>query len=134
MHVQLWGDGLQCRGGAGSQACVKASILVVKTQTQTNGSTLGYPPDNAAELIARPDEMKRAFASLGRVTPNKFIQVWDELDRISQHLESWQAAGRMKQIGACGLRFRLWWTLGRDTEGGQWVLSGVFWPPVPQHP
>lgn len=71
--------------------CVKASILAVKTANQKNIHLPGTFPDNAAELIAHPDEMKRAFASLGRVTPNNFVQVWDELDKISGELEASQA-------------------------------------------
>jgi hypothetical protein len=73
--------------------CVKASVLAVKTVNadRGSGSLLGTLPDNAAELIAQPDEMKRAFASLGKVTQNRFIQVWDELDKISQQLATWRA-------------------------------------------
>ncbi|KAK3308328.1 uncharacterized protein B0T15DRAFT_500167 [Chaetomium strumarium] len=68
--------------------CVKASILAIRTATQdSNGSLLGLPPDNAAQLMAHPDEMRRAFASLGNVTPNNFVQVWDELDKVSEQLE-----------------------------------------------
>ncbi|KAK4151929.1 hypothetical protein C8A00DRAFT_44937 [Chaetomidium leptoderma] len=77
--------------GAGLAAmiiyCVKASILAVKTVNNSNSPLLGILPDNAAELIAHPDEMKRAFASLGKVTPNNFVQIWDELDKISEQLE-----------------------------------------------
>ncbi len=67
--------------------CVKASILAVKIDNQSNGSGMGLPPDNAAQEIARPDKMKRAFASLGTPTPNNFIPVWDKLDKVSRHLE-----------------------------------------------
>ncbi|OTB11081.1 hypothetical protein K445DRAFT_322435 [Daldinia sp. EC12] len=69
--------------------CVKASILAVKTANQNKGSVVGIAiPDNGANLIADPDAMKQAFANLGNVTPNKFVQVWEELDRVSELLEA----------------------------------------------
>jgi hypothetical protein len=70
--------------------CVKASVLAIRTAHHNNGPLLGVPPDGAADLIAHPDEMKRAFARLGKVTPNKFVQVWDEFDYISEQLETLQ--------------------------------------------
>ncbi len=73
--------------------CVKASILATKIYHQTQGWEIGLLSEKAAGEIARPDEMKRAFARLGKVTSNNFIQVWDELDKVSQHLEGWRAAG-----------------------------------------
>ena len=73
--------------------CVKASILATKIYDQTHGWEMGLLPDKAAGDIARPDEMKRAFARLGKPTSNNFIPVWDELDRVSQHLEGWRASG-----------------------------------------
>jgi hypothetical protein len=79
--------------------CVKASILAVKTASQgSNSSPLEILPHNAAELIAHPNEMKRAFAKLGKVTPNKFVQVWDELDKISDQLEALQAPGSTPEV------------------------------------
>jgi len=68
--------------------CVKASILAVKTANQNiNPMLIGQAiPDNGAITIANPAAMKRAFASLGTVTPNKFIQVWEELDKVSDQL------------------------------------------------
>ncbi|KAI1099978.1 hypothetical protein F4804DRAFT_336702 [Jackrogersella minutella] len=69
--------------------CVKASILTVKTANQNKGSVVGIAiQDNGANLIADPDAMKRAFASLGTVTRNHFIQVWEELDKVSEMLET----------------------------------------------
>lgn len=68
--------------------CVKASVLTVLTANNNSRPLLGTFPENAAKVMAQPDEMKRAFASLGKVTPNKFIQVWDELDKISEQLET----------------------------------------------
>jgi hypothetical protein len=54
------------------------------------GSAIG---DNDANLIAAPDAMKRAFARLGNVTPNKFIQVWEKFDGISETLETLRRDG-----------------------------------------
>jgi hypothetical protein len=72
--------------------CVKASILAVKTANQNISPILGIAiPYQGAELIAEPDAMKRAFASLGTVTPNNFIQVWEELDKVSEKLEALRA-------------------------------------------
>ena len=72
--------------------CVKASVLIVRTASgnQGSGSLLGTIPDKAIEEIAHPDEMKRAFASLGKVTKNNFVQVWDELDMVSEQLVTWR--------------------------------------------
>ncbi|KAI8966062.1 hypothetical protein F5Y11DRAFT_343754 [Daldinia sp. FL1419] len=84
--------------------CVKASILAVKTANQNKGSVVGIAiPDNGASLIADPDAMKRAFASLGSVTPNKFIQAWEELDKVSELLEASRgqdlsADAKLKQV------------------------------------
>ncbi|KAH8129523.1 subtilisin-like protein [Trichoderma asperelloides] len=69
--------------------CVKASILALKTANQNKGQVVGIAiPDNAAGMIAKHEAMKRAFTCLGEVTPNKFIQVWEELDKISSMLKS----------------------------------------------
>ncbi|KAG7286708.1 hypothetical protein NEMBOFW57_009019 [Staphylotrichum longicolle] len=73
--------------------CVKASILVVKTANNSNNPLLVRLPDNAAKDIAHPVEMKRAFRCLGTVTPNNFVQVWNELDKISEQLENLQSPG-----------------------------------------
>jgi hypothetical protein len=71
--------------------CIKASVLTVQTAngSQGSGSLLGTLPTDAAESIAHFDEMKRAFASLGTLTKNNFVQVWEELDKISDLLETW---------------------------------------------
>lgn len=69
--------------------CVKASILALKTANQNKGPVVGIAiPDNAAGMIAKHEAMKRAFTCLGEVTPNKFIQVWEELDKVSSMLKS----------------------------------------------
>ncbi|GFP60479.1 hypothetical protein TASIC1_0019002500 [Trichoderma asperellum] len=69
--------------------CVKASILALKTANQNKGQVVGIAIlDNAAGMIAKHEAMKRAFTCLGEVTPNKFIQVWEELDKISSMLKS----------------------------------------------
>lgn len=81
--------------------CVKASILAVKTANQNiNPMLIGQAiPDNGATTIANPAAMKRAFASLGTVTPNKFIQVWEELDKVSEQL----ALLRQSPLNSSGL-------------------------------
>ncbi len=64
--------------------------------------------------------MKRAFAGLGMVTPNNFIQVWDELDKVSQQLEVWRASGpdpaeKMKCIRAfVDFGFKMWSAANRE--------------------
>lgn len=70
--------------------CVKASILVDKTANESDNPLLGRFPDNAAHEIAHPDQMRRAFSSLGDVTQNKFVQVWQQLDEVTKHLEHLQ--------------------------------------------
>ncbi|KAH6849663.1 hypothetical protein B0I37DRAFT_93418 [Chaetomium sp. MPI-CAGE-AT-0009] len=77
--------------------CVKASILAAKTAGY-DGVSVGEIPDNAAELIAHADEMKRAFASLGRVTPSKFVQIWEELDKMAKNLENWRTLGLIEEV------------------------------------
>ncbi|KAL2140335.1 hypothetical protein VTI28DRAFT_3979 [Corynascus sepedonium] len=67
--------------------CVKASVLRMKMVYGGDRPPLGCMQYDAAELIAHPDEMRRAFASLGRITPNRFIQVWEELDKRG---EAWR--------------------------------------------
>lgn len=74
--------------------CVKASILAVKTANQNKGHVVGLAfQDNGADLIADPEAMKRAFATLGKVTPNNFIPVWEELDKATEILKSWREHG-----------------------------------------
>ncbi|PNP41524.1 hypothetical protein TGAMA5MH_06625 [Trichoderma gamsii] len=74
--------------------CIKTSIMNMKIMNQNKdpivGSAIG---DNDANLIAAPDAMKRAFARLGNVTPNKFIQVWEKFDGISETLETLRRDG-----------------------------------------
>ncbi|KAI0858065.1 hypothetical protein F4860DRAFT_487559 [Xylaria cubensis] len=73
--------------------CVKASILAMKTANQNKGTVLGTTMlEKGMDRITDTDTMKRAFAALGRVTHNNFIQVWDELDKVSKVLEDWQSA------------------------------------------
>ncbi|KAH6691548.1 hypothetical protein F5X68DRAFT_202092 [Plectosphaerella plurivora] len=93
--------------------CVKASILAVKTANQNKGDIVGFIPDDGATLIADPDAMKRAFAQLGSVTSNKFVQVWEELDKVSEVLETWRRTsnpppevklGFIREYSAFGLK------------------------------
>ncbi|KAF5011780.1 hypothetical protein FDECE_2147 [Fusarium decemcellulare] len=89
----LTGSSVATALGAGLAAmiiyCVKASILAVKTANQ-NKAAINPIPDDRAMLVADPDAMKRAFASLGTLTSNRFVQIWEELDRASTILERWQ--------------------------------------------
>ncbi|KAI3580418.1 hypothetical protein IWW34DRAFT_619965 [Fusarium oxysporum f. sp. albedinis] len=89
----LTGSSVATALGAGLAAmiiyCVKASILSVKTANQ-NKAAIHPIPDDRAIQVAKPDAMKRAFASLGSTTSNKFIQVWEELDKARVILERWE--------------------------------------------
>lgn len=69
--------------------CVKASILAVKTANHNKAAIHAIPDDRAIQ-VAKPDAMKRAFKSLGSVTSNKFIQIWEELDKARVILERWE--------------------------------------------
>ncbi|KAM0514994.1 hypothetical protein ACHAPE_006316 [Trichoderma viride] len=75
--------------GAGLAAmiiyCVKAGIMAAKTAKQNE-----YIPDDSAIQVAKPDAMKKAFGRLGTVTDNKFIQVWERLDKATEILERWE--------------------------------------------
>jgi hypothetical protein len=73
--------------------CIKASILVVKMENDSGNPLLSRVPDNAAKDIAHPDEMKRAFAALGKPTPNNFVPVWEELDPLWRRLEAFSSPG-----------------------------------------
>lgn len=94
--------------------CVKASVLIVMTANTSNNPLLARLPDTAAKDIAHPAEMKRAFACLGKVTPNNFIQVWEKLDRMTEQLEALQCPGAAPETKlACTKAFldfgqRLW--------------------------
>ncbi|KAH7139646.1 hypothetical protein B0J13DRAFT_477896 [Dactylonectria estremocensis] len=87
--------------------CVKASILAVKTANQNTGPIVGIAiPDNGGNLVARPDAMRAAFCSLGKKTHNNFIQVWEELDKMSDMLERARARGSSPEAKlACVKRF-----------------------------
>ncbi|RGP62914.1 intracellular serine protease [Fusarium sporotrichioides] len=69
--------------------CVKASILAVKTANHNKAAIHAIPDDRAIQ-VAKPDAMKGAFRSLGSVTPNKFIQIWEELDKARVILDRWE--------------------------------------------
>ncbi|EXL78263.1 hypothetical protein FOPG_07438 [Fusarium oxysporum f. sp. conglutinans race 2 54008] len=100
----LTGSSVATALGAGLAAmiiyCVKASILSVKTANQ-NKAAIHPIPDDRAIQVAKPDAMKRAFASLGSTTSNKFIQVWEELDKARVILERWE---REKSIPEANLK------------------------------
>jgi len=74
--------------------CVKASILALKTANQNKGPIVGSAvQDDDVLLITTPEAMKKAFLSLGKLTSNNFIQVWEELDKVSEILKSSRAHG-----------------------------------------
>ncbi|KAM0345459.1 hypothetical protein ACHAPU_006386 [Fusarium lateritium] len=80
--------------------CVKASILATKTANQNKAAIQAIPDDRAIQ-VAKPDALKRAFASLGSITPNKFIQIWEDLDKARVVLERWE---KEKSIPEASLR------------------------------
>ncbi|KAI1043797.1 hypothetical protein LB505_012450 [Fusarium chuoi] len=100
----LTGSSVATALGAGLAAmiiyCVKASILSVKTANQ-NKAAIHPIPDDRAIQVAKPDAMRRAFASLGSTTSNKFLQVWEELDKARVVLERWE---REKSIPEANLK------------------------------
>ncbi|KAK4077874.1 uncharacterized protein Triagg1_3568 [Trichoderma aggressivum f. europaeum] len=68
--------------------CVKASIMALRIANQNVDSVIGIAITNGdLKRISEHDAMKQAFSTLGKVTPNRFIQVWEKLDAISDKLE-----------------------------------------------
>lgn len=84
--------------------CVQASILTVLMANQ-NKSSINPVPNDLATLVADPDAMKDAFSRLGKVTPNRFIQVWDELDKISKIMETRGPSSGPKRDLVCATKF-----------------------------
>ena len=73
--------------------CVKASILALMTANQ-NQQVVGLAINNdGAETIVDTQAMMEAFRSLGHVTSNNFIQVWDELDNVTTMLQEERLKG-----------------------------------------
>ncbi|KAI2472565.1 hypothetical protein F4781DRAFT_428267 [Annulohypoxylon bovei var. microspora] len=67
--------------------CVKASVLAVKTANRAKEDVVGVGiPEDGAVRVADPDAMRGAFANLGTVTANSFVQVWEGLDPVSEML------------------------------------------------
>ncbi|KAL6695518.1 hypothetical protein J3F84DRAFT_374578 [Trichoderma pleuroticola] len=68
--------------------CVKASIMALRIANQNLDSVIGIAITNGdLKRISEHDAMKQAFSTLGKVMPNRFIQVWEKLDAISDKLE-----------------------------------------------
>jgi hypothetical protein len=65
--------------------CIKATILIRKTSNQSK-SEIPIPDDGADRIAEDPIHMMNAFAALGNVTSNGFIQVWDQLDGVADAL------------------------------------------------
>ncbi|OTA94921.1 hypothetical protein M434DRAFT_394279 [Hypoxylon sp. CO27-5] len=77
--------------------CVKVSVLALKTANANKGHIVGIGiSPNDASRIAEHEAMKFAFASLGQMTANNFIPVWERLDPVSKMLEDAQME-RMSQ-------------------------------------
>ncbi|KAF4468899.1 intracellular serine protease [Fusarium albosuccineum] len=98
----LTGSSVATALGAGLAAmviyCVKASILAAKTASQ-NKAAINPIPDDRAMLVADPDAMKGAIASLGMLTSNGFVQIWEQLDKASNILEKWQRERSSPEAG-----------------------------------
>ncbi|KAG5663244.1 hypothetical protein KAF25_001180, partial [Fusarium avenaceum] len=99
LRKNLTGSSVSVALGAGLAAMiiyfVKAGILAAKTaKTAKRGEgAINAIPDDGAIQIAKPDAMKKAFKSLGPVTENRFIQVWERLDKATEILERWEKEG-----------------------------------------
>ncbi|KAI6760872.1 hypothetical protein HG530_009732 [Fusarium avenaceum] len=93
LRKNLTGSSVSAALGAGLAAMiiywVKAGILAAKTAKRGEGAINAIPDDGAIQ-IAKPDAMKKAFKSLGSVTENRFIQVWERLDKATEILERWE--------------------------------------------
>ncbi|KAI1416699.1 hypothetical protein F5Y13DRAFT_186317 [Hypoxylon sp. FL1857] len=77
--------------------CVKVSVLALKTANANKGHIVGIGiSPNDASRIAEHETMRFAFASLGQMTANNFIPVWERLDPVSKMLEDAQT-GRISQ-------------------------------------
>jgi hypothetical protein len=79
--------------GAGLAAmilyCLKASILGIRI-TNRNSDAIPAIPAERLNQIKRRDAMKGAFEGLGSLTPNKFIQIWEGLGKVTEILRNWQ--------------------------------------------
>lgn len=76
--------------------CVKASILSAMTANQNKPVVGAAISKDGATLVAEHDAMQQAFRSLGTVTSSNFVQVWEELDKVSEMLEN--ARGRPQTL------------------------------------
>ncbi|QYS99615.1 ANK_REP_REGION domain-containing protein [Trichoderma simmonsii] len=75
--------------------CVKVSIMALRIANPNMDSVIGIAvTSDDLKRISQHDAMKQAFSTLGNVTPNRFIQVWEKLDGISGKL----AAARSKLL------------------------------------
>ncbi|OBS26148.1 hypothetical protein FPOA_00091 [Fusarium poae] len=79
--------------GAGLAAmilyCLKASILGIRIANRNSDAIPAIPAERLNQ-IKRRDAMKGAFESLGSLTPNKFIQIWEGLGKVTEILRNWQ--------------------------------------------
>lgn len=75
--------------------CFKISALAVKTQSQAvtyDDLTRRDFTESAVLKVAQHVVMKGAFGRIGRINEARFIQIWDELQPLVQHLEDPQNA------------------------------------------
>ncbi|KAM0494430.1 hypothetical protein ACHAP8_008573 [Fusarium lateritium] len=79
--------------GAGLAAmilyCVKTSILGIRIANRNSDAIAAIPAERLKQIKQR-DAMKAAFESLGTPTPNKFIQIWEGLGKVTEILRNWQ--------------------------------------------
>ncbi|KAH7006545.1 hypothetical protein EDB82DRAFT_421244 [Fusarium venenatum] len=79
--------------GAGLAAmilyCLKASILGIKIANRNSDAIPAIPAERLKQIKQR-DAMRGAFESLGSLTSHKFIQVWEELGKVTEILRNWE--------------------------------------------
>ncbi|KAJ4138754.1 hypothetical protein NW768_002626 [Fusarium equiseti] len=79
--------------GAGLAAmilyCLKASILRIRIANRNQNVIPAIPTERLEDIMKR-DAMKGAFESLGSQASNKFIQVWEELEKVTDILKKWE--------------------------------------------
>ncbi|KAF5967559.1 intracellular serine protease [Fusarium bulbicola] len=94
--IEHTGSSVATALGAGLSAmilyCLKASILRIKIANRNQNVIPAIPTERLKDIMKR-DAMKGAFESLGSQTSNKFIQVWEELDKVTIILKKWERVG-----------------------------------------
>jgi len=72
--------------------CVKATLITIDLHGRASYGRLSYSvsEDAPAKLAQDSKAMREAFAKLGMVTGEKFIQIWDTMNQVSTELEKLQ--------------------------------------------